>query len=231
MRIFLYEFLTGGGSWSWSCNEPPSGSLLREGAAMVGALAEDFLRIPGAEVTTLRDVRLAWPGPQGCRVEEISSADEEAFALERCSRRADWTLLIAPEIGGSLLDRCRRVESVGGRLLSPGSPLVGLASDKHRTAVHLASAGVPAPRRRGRRAGADITPRGVSVPRRSETLRWCRIAGSPFRAGTWRAGPDRRRWHAEAARTLVPRHGGQRGVAWRTAGCPDSGTVRAVALG
>ena len=50
MRVFLYEFITGGGCFS--CGTPPAGSLLAEGRAMIQAVVLDFSSLPGVEVLT-----------------------------------------------------------------------------------------------------------------------------------------------------------------------------------
>ena len=116
MRVFLYEFASGGGLWSWEAAHPATQTLLREGASMVRSLAEDLLRIPGIEVIALSDSRLTTAAVPGCRLISVSSAAEEQAAFNDCVGAADWTLLIAPEINGVLLDRCRRVESSGARV-------------------------------------------------------------------------------------------------------------------
>ena len=46
MRVFLYEFASGGGLWSWEAAHPATQTLLSEGASMVRSLAEDFLPNP-----------------------------------------------------------------------------------------------------------------------------------------------------------------------------------------
>jgi len=113
---------------------------------MSRALAQDLLQLPDTEVIMLRDARLeACPIPR-VAASTISSAGQERELLESWGSRADWTLLIAPEIGNALVDRCRWVEAAGGRLLGPDSRLVALASDKQATAEHLADAGLPVPR-------------------------------------------------------------------------------------
>ena len=68
--------------------------------------------------------------------------------LRRLTIAADWTLLIAPETGGMLLDRCRLVESAGGRLLSPPAKCVEIAASKQRTSELLERGGVRVPRGR-----------------------------------------------------------------------------------
>ena len=145
MQILLYEFVTGGGWWSVDAARPPAGSLLAEGRAMIRALAEDFARLPGVEVVTSRDARLPEFHPSGCRVDILKSAAAEWNWLASHSARADGTLLIAPETGGSLLRRCRLVEEAGGRLLSPSAAVVEIAGNKQATADWLARCGVPTP--------------------------------------------------------------------------------------
>ncbi len=88
----------------------------------------------------------------------VGSAEDERRLLIRLAGEADATVLIAPEFDGLLLERVRAVERAGGRLLSPSSQLVALASDKHATAEHLARHDVPVPR------GVALEP-GEPLPR------------------------------------------------------------------
>src|SRR5205807_5125358 len=69
----------------------------------------------------------------------------ERAAIARLAQAADWTLLIAPETDGLLLDRCRLVESAVGRLLSPSSAVIEIASSKQSTVQLLAKSGVQTP--------------------------------------------------------------------------------------
>lgn len=141
MRIFIYEFVTGGGWWSIS-EQPPKGSLLREGNAMAAALAEDFARI--GEIRTLHDVRI-----QNQRLTDwslnVASTAEERRRFEELVRWADATVMIAPEFNRHLQTRCEWVERAGGRLLSPDSRFVALAADKQATVERLAASRVPVP--------------------------------------------------------------------------------------
>jgi len=179
VRVFVYEFATGGGFLEEAWGSAPA-SLLREGMAMAGALAADFAA-GGAEVVTLRDYRLnvpsppaplparergdlatpeplserergdlaGWPfsGAGSCGVQHrvVRSSQEERAALAEFAAARDWTIVIAPEGSGALLDRCRQVEAAGGRLVGPGPTVVALASDKHATVEHLAAFGLPVP--------------------------------------------------------------------------------------
>jgi len=120
---------------------------------MLAALADDFAALDGVSVTTLLDGRLRAPVWTVGRVVTVDAPEEERCAFDRIAGEADYTIVIAPECGGWLLDRCRRVVSHGGRLLGPDERLVALASDKHATIERLAAAGVEVPR--GRRLKQD----------------------------------------------------------------------------
>jgi predicted ATP-grasp superfamily ATP-dependent carboligase len=152
MRIFVFEFIAGGGMLG---GPAPEGSLLREGAAMLRAVAEDFARVPGCSVVTTWDSRLAGAA-ELAEVRRVRSCEEEQCAFLELAAKADGVLVIAPESDGLLLERVRQVEEVGGRLLSPGSPFVAIASNKHETARRLRSAGVPVPRGVALRSGEPL---------------------------------------------------------------------------
>ncbi len=120
MRIFVYEH---------ACALPDDSlpdSIRAEGRAMLWAVLDDFRRVAGAEVVTVR-----------------AGAGREEFC--ELARAADYTLLIAPEFDGLLAERCRWVEEAGGRLLGPSSSSVRLTGDKLLTARHLRAADVPTP--------------------------------------------------------------------------------------
>ncbi len=147
MRILLYEFITGGGMYSVDPTEAPSGSLLREGAAMIRALANDFAEIQGTQVVVFQDERLDDIGfADATEVISIGSAEQELRQLASLANAADWTIVIAPEFNNLLLNRVRHVEQAAGRMLSPGSTTVGIAHDKHAILCELERCGVATPR-------------------------------------------------------------------------------------
>src|SRR5688572_13977038 len=113
---------------------------------MIQAVAADFAACDGVEVTMTLDGRLSACHCGNCRAITVKSGAEELRAIERLSKEADWTLLIAPESAGALLERCRLVELSGGRLLSPSSEVVSIAANKQVTAERLAGFSVPVPR-------------------------------------------------------------------------------------
>jgi predicted ATP-grasp superfamily ATP-dependent carboligase len=162
MRVFLYEWITGGGLVEESGRLPVS--LLAEGSAMVAALAADFAAIPGCRVTAFRDMRLHEPALSCCDVVEIHSKPEWGEAFDRAASEADWTLAVAPEFDKILLSTVRRAERAGGRLLNASAEFIAVASDKHRTAEQLRKAGVPAPLGRVLAADEEKLPADFDYP-------------------------------------------------------------------
>ena len=144
MRIFLYEFVTGGGWYCEPTGRPPD-SLLAEGAAMLRSVAADFRAIPGIEVDVMRDRRYRVSLDSGATIHQVASAADEAATLSALASAADWTVMIAPEFSGHLRARCQAVELAGGKLLGPSSDVVALVGDKHAAAEHLAAHGVSVP--------------------------------------------------------------------------------------
>jgi len=110
---------------------------------MLQALAADFSRLSNVSVDVLVDVRHRGLELTGCVIHQVDSAQAERDLLARLAADADWTIVVAPEFDNQLLSRCLAVEQAGGRLLSPNSPLVALASDKHATAEYLSARGIP----------------------------------------------------------------------------------------
>jgi predicted ATP-grasp superfamily ATP-dependent carboligase len=163
MQVLLYEFACGGGTFSWGCSPGDCPTFLSEGSSMLRSLARDFSQVTGIGLVTLRDSRLPMLDMPGCEVVLVGDAAGERDALERHARRADWTILVAPESDGALLDRCRWVEASRGRLLGPNAEFVALASNKHATVEFLAAAGVPVPFGICLRAG-DPLPRDFPFP-------------------------------------------------------------------
>jgi len=167
MRIFLYEWVTGGGLVEETGALPQS--LLTEGAAMLSALAADFMAIDGARVSVLRDIRLdalSLPGATlpGCEVIEVYSKSHHREELERLAAEADHTLVIAPEIDDILVQTNRWVRSAGGRLLASSHEFVSLTSDKHQTAQTLNLAGIATPEAQLLEADQEKLPADFEYP-------------------------------------------------------------------
>lgn len=158
MRIFVYEFLTGGGLLRAGGTAAQLQSLYDEGAAMLAALAGDFAALSGVEVTILRDARSRFVPPLGVVACEVSSAENERQAFANTATEADWTVVIAPESQGCLIERCGLVAASGGRLLGISGQALEIACDKQATAEYLRAAGIATPRGWAIDAGTSWPP-------------------------------------------------------------------------
>ena len=145
MRVFVFEFITGGGWYAIDPKCQPEGSLLREGAAMAEAVIADFDSIADVEVTSLLDARLARNSNRSSSQTMVGSAEEVWNLIATHSAAADFTLLIAPEFDGYLLKAAEIVEELGGNLLSPSPPFIRIAADKVATSKRLAATGIAVP--------------------------------------------------------------------------------------
>ena len=163
MRVFVWEFITGGGLLDEGSHEPFPDSLLREGSAMIRALAEDFRAIEGTRVSAIVDHRLEYSFLAECATTRVMTAQETIDEAAKHTAAADWTIVIAPEFSGHLLCWRRFVEAHRGRVLGPGTDVIELCGDKQATVEHLTAAGVPVSQGRLLRAG-DAWPTDVECP-------------------------------------------------------------------
>lgn len=136
MRVFVYEFAGVLGA------RAPA-SLRAEGRAMLTAIVRDFARMDGVHVTTL--LHEDFGEPLGDECQRISPEHEES-AFRATARRADFTLVIAPETGGVLAERSRWVLAAGGSLLGSSPAAVELAADKLALGDLLIQSAIHSPR-------------------------------------------------------------------------------------
>ncbi len=175
MRVFVYEFVTGGGA---GAGGPLTPSLLAEGRAMAAAVTTDFARLAGVEVLTTQDASFPGFHDPVCRVTTIGNPTDEQATFQRLAASADWTLVIAPESGHKLLERCEWVLEAGGRLLSPSPSVVELAGDKNATCTHLRRAGVPTP------GGCIVRPAELAAGRLPDWLDFPAVLKPPDGCGS-----------------------------------------------
>lgn len=141
-RLFIYEWVTGGGLIASGGALPES--LLREGLAMARAVAADAASA-GHRASLMRDLRVPELSASGGEIIEVAGRSEHDEAFDRLAFESDAVLLIAPETDGALFDVVRRAERLNAKLLSPAEAFVAIASDKQRTASTLSAAGVATP--------------------------------------------------------------------------------------
>lgn len=136
MRVFVFEFVTGGGC----AGDRMVASLATEGDMMLAAVVRDLLATDGVEVIVCRDRRLDMP-PFPIEVDWVDLDWRASWA--RCLEGCDAVLPIAPETDGLLESLCRTVEFSGKLLLNSGADAVALAASKQATIERLAEQGIP----------------------------------------------------------------------------------------
>ena len=141
MRVFVFEHLSGGIRSDQAATQPPC--LLRQGGAMLRAVADDFLAM-GAEVATMLHARSRVDG-SGLNVVTVDERTDIERTFDELARDADAVLVIAPESDNLLIDWLRRLEDIGATSLGCSPAAAQLCGDKLVMAKHLADASVPTP--------------------------------------------------------------------------------------
>lgn len=135
MRVFVFEYVTGGGC----VDEPIIASLAAEGDMMLAAVVSDLIQIESVEVIITRDHRFDLPDLP-IRVRWVDKDWRELWRY--CLAEADAVLPIAPESDGVLEALCRDVENAGKLLLNSDASSVAVAASKYQTLSVLNDAGV-----------------------------------------------------------------------------------------
>jgi predicted ATP-grasp superfamily ATP-dependent carboligase len=138
LRVFVCEFLTGGGL----AGRPASAALSREGDIMLRALAADLAEIEGIEVVVARDRRFPDPGLDA-ELCWIDPARDPWPVWRELIARCDAAWPIAPESNGALAALTELIVTSGRILMGSGLEAVRLTTSKQATAAHLESFGVP----------------------------------------------------------------------------------------
>jgi predicted ATP-grasp superfamily ATP-dependent carboligase len=155
MRLLLYEWCCSGGL------RDGDAALATEGRLMLEALAADAAEAD-LEIAVLQAARVSLNLPSRARRIEVEPGHDRG-PLEAAARAVDWTIVVAPESEGILLDRVRAVREAGGRLLAPADHVIGLAADKQATIDRLAGRGLPVPPGRSLEPGEPV-PHGFRLP-------------------------------------------------------------------
>ena len=156
MKLLLYEWCCSGGLAG------ASAGIGAEGRAMLEALAADAARDASLDVAVLvaPTQEIALPA----KVRTIANdGTDDIDSLVRAARQADWTVIVAPETDGILLERVSAVHAAGARVLNASTAFIAIAADKQATVNALASAGVPVPAGRSLAPGETV-PAGFKLP-------------------------------------------------------------------
>lgn len=130
MRVFVSEYFTGGAS-----DEMSSGSICREGLAMLKAVTLDLGRLPDCSVVTTLHSNLS--ESFDCEVIRVDSVAAESCIFRQLINQVDAVLVIAPETGGILADRCRQVRSSPAISWNCTPDSIELCGDKLQLARHF----------------------------------------------------------------------------------------------
>ncbi len=156
MKLLLYEWCCSGGLAG------ASAGIDAEGRAMLEALAADAARDASLDVAVLVDPAQEIALPAKVRTIANDGTDD-IDSLVSAARQADWTVIVAPETDGILLDRVAAVRAAGARALNASAALIAIATDKQATVNALAAAGVPVPAGRSLAPGETV-PAGFKLP-------------------------------------------------------------------
>ena len=139
-RVFVYEYLCGGGLVD--VDEAASDELLPLGLSMRDALLADLVQLDDCAVGAATCARV--PSPPSPVVSLSPNPGESPFDfVARQSASHDLTWVVAPETGGLLAGFHRVVEP--SRWLGCDGDAIRLASGKRATLLRLAAHGVPTP--------------------------------------------------------------------------------------
>ena len=136
MRIFICEFITGGGLQD---KDLPA-TLVTEGDMMLQALVCDLLDAGYDDLFCTRDIRLQETAPD---IETINAGENIWETWKNCMSNTDAVWIIAPETDMVLYDLTCISEQCGCLLLGCSSTAVALATSKKQTIELLTANGIP----------------------------------------------------------------------------------------
>lgn len=137
MKIFVYEFVTGGGL----AGKELSPGLVHEADLMLRSVLADLGDVPGVACLTARDPRL--PPIPGSDILTPLAGESPLDLYRRGIAMTEWVWPTAPESGGVLEQLSRAVIDGHRNLLGSRPDAVRLTASKYATAMHLARAGIP----------------------------------------------------------------------------------------
>ena len=145
MNVLIFEWLNGGGLWHEAGIPQEICPFQQQGAAMLRAVADDFLRI-GHNVCVLKDSRIQIALPSDCVIALVDCSTSLVEGLKAAAETADKILLIAPESDGCLLKTHDWLHEFPTKIISPDRAFVELTSNKTSTANFLSENAISVPK-------------------------------------------------------------------------------------
>ena len=136
MRVFVFEYITGGGCVGADIIT----SLAAEGDMMLCAVVRDLLELSDVQVLITRDARL---DELDLPVDVCWVDNDLATVWRSCVDVSDAILPIAPETGGILEALSRQICESERRLLNSRPDAVAITASKLSTVARLSRAGLP----------------------------------------------------------------------------------------
>jgi predicted ATP-grasp superfamily ATP-dependent carboligase len=143
LKLLVYEHVSGGGY----ADKVLPASVLSEGFSMLRTLTADF-KAAGHNVTILLDTHIARLNPPisaNCVVPVISCQEVQA-KINKLSKQADATYIIAPETDGVLQSLMETLEQIGIVSLNCVSGAIHKVSDKAGFYGYMKKLGLPVPK-------------------------------------------------------------------------------------
>ncbi len=141
MRIFVGEYVSGGGLASQSLDQIPK-SLRQEGAAMLRAIVSDLSEVAETVVPIDRRFDLDIDANQTVQMEPAHAIWGQWVSA---ARGCDAALIVAPESNGILAQSVAMLRASGIDVIAGSGDFLRVASDKLLTAKTLLTAGVSHP--------------------------------------------------------------------------------------
>lgn len=138
MRIFVCEFITGGGFHDTSC---PT-HLIREGTMMLTSVLQDIQALGITDIVTTLDQKLNLNLP-GIQVIPIADQENIYAVWNSCMQAADSVLIIAPESDDILYKLIYMAEQSNCQILGSASHSIKTASSKLATTELLTNKQIP----------------------------------------------------------------------------------------
>lgn len=134
MRLFVTEFITGGGL----ANDPLPESLKQEGQSMLQAVLNDCSRLHDLQLVTTRDARVDFDLKHDIQVHQVEDSIDYMQQLSLVASQCDTTWVIAPESEGVLQSIISHLANEKVMLINCDAESIGIAADKLTCAVYLA---------------------------------------------------------------------------------------------
>ena len=138
MRIFVFEYITGGGL----LDEPLTPSLVPEGDLMRRALVANLADLPEVQLVTTCDHRIA-ATKLNAEIHRLHSRHEFEALWTNILNKVDAVWPIAPETNGILENLSNNVIMADKVLLNSRPNAVSVTASKCKTIRHLADHGIP----------------------------------------------------------------------------------------